>query len=183
MVTAECRLVQCRRSVRSPATGGGRSFNQGRFPMTQLLDHALRGKRDLLRLRQRARQLARALGFAPADQALIAAAAFQLGCSASAQARRCRLTFHLREGKLQAVTSQDAPDLARVQLEWVLPGREPSLAPTDLPWAMRELERLTPLDLFEELRQQNLDLLQALHELQSCRTALGRLRPRRGDAA
>ncbi len=150
--------------------------------MTALLSQSLRGKRDLIRLRQRTRQLTRALGYSARGQALIAAAVFQLGCRALDAGRRGRVAFDLRDGKLRAATSQDAADPERVQLEWPLPPGQSALAPDDLAWAMRELDELTPADLFEEVRQQNLDLLLALQDLQTCRSELGRQRPRRGAA-
>jgi hypothetical protein len=158
--------------------------------MTQLLNQALRRKRDLLRLRQRARQLARALGYAARDQALIAASVFQLGCWALEQGHRCQITFRVADGQLLAVpvpgkvaSSHDAADPNGVQLEWSLPRRDSGLTPVDVVWAMRELERLTPLDLFEEVRQQNADFLLALNDLQLCRNELGKGRRQCGDAA
>jgi hypothetical protein len=158
--------------------------------MTQLLNHALRRKRDLLRLRQRTRQLARALGFAARDQALIAASVFHLGCCLLNERRHCRVAFHIRDEKLQAqsesgqsASPQDASEAERVRLEWPLPCRPTPLTQADLAWAMQQLERLTPLNLFDEVKQQNLDLLQALRDLHDCRAELGRLRCPRGDAA
>jgi hypothetical protein len=144
-------------------------------PMTQLLNQTLRGTRGLVRLRQRTRQLTRALGFAPRDQALIAAAVFQLGCGTLDRGRGGRVAFHLGEGKLHA-TSPDAAGPGGVHLEWPLPRREAALDAIDLAWALQQLEQLTPLDLFEEFRQMNLDLLQALNDLQACRSELGKVR-------
>src|SRR5262249_47899660 len=153
-----------------------------------LLTHTFQGKRDLLQLRQRSRQIARALGYSARDQALISAAVFQLGCCTTGNHRRGSIRFQLGDGKLLAISSArraspspDAPAGDGVRLEWLLPRRETPLALADLVWAVNELDELTPLDLFEEMRQQNLDLLQALHDLQSCRSELGRLQ--RPDAA
>ncbi len=50
-----------------------------------------------------------------------------------------------------------------LRLEVSLP--RPVLDREDVAWAVRELERQTPLDVFEEIRQQNQDVLALLPEL------------------
>jgi hypothetical protein len=45
------------------------------------------------------------------------------------------------------------------------------------------LVRLAPTSLFEEVQQQNQELLEAYHELQACRTELDHRKHARPDAA
>jgi hypothetical protein len=151
--------------------------------MTQLLNQTLNRKRDLIRLRQRVRQLTRALGFVAADQGLIAAAVFHLGVVALEERGRIGVVLDLRDGQLRATPSRDVASLAGVRLAWPVPAKVPSLEIDDLAWTMQQLDCITPMDLFEEVKQQNLDLLQALREARACRTQLECLRRQQHDAA
>jgi hypothetical protein len=158
--------------------------------MTLLLKHSLDSKQDLLRLRQRTRQIVRALGYGDRDQMLITATEFHLGCLFADQRKRCSVQFDVNEGKLLIVpislaraTTQDASDLERVRLEYPLPRLDGRLDVNDLAWAVLELDQMTPSEIFEEMRQLNAEMLWAMHELQTCRSELGRLQRPRPDAA
>jgi hypothetical protein len=49
-----------------------------------------------------------------------------------------------------------------LQLDYPLRDAIPSVSLSDLPWVVHQLTRMTPPDLFEEIRQQNDDLLRTL---------------------
>lgn len=123
----------------------------------------LHSRRDRVGARQRARQIGRLLGMPPAEQAGFAASVFELACQASL------LTFRIHGNRLQV--SSDAGHLERV-----IPSRLQTLAAEDLPWLVQELDQHTPLNLFEEYRQQNRELLAAMEMLHACRRELAQLR-------
>jgi hypothetical protein len=155
---------------------------------TLLLTVRLRRNRDLLLVRQRARQIARILGFEAADQGQIAAAVFHLAWHAFHHLQQPDLLFRIAGTVLYVV-----PECRRLgpgetldgclRLERPLPKTAESLAAEDAAWALHELLRLTPPNVFDEVQQQNQDLLQAYHELQSCRTELDQRKRSRPDAA
>jgi hypothetical protein len=47
-------------------------------------------------------------------------------------------------------------------LTWPLPDKSPRLDAADLPWVIREMGRITPLDPLEEFYQLNRELLRLL---------------------
>jgi hypothetical protein len=160
---------------------------------TLLLTVRLRRNRDLLLGRQRARQIARILGFDADEQARISAAVFHLGWHAVEHLRQPDLVFRIVSSVLHVVpechrTDPVGPGSSEtpagcLRLERPLPKTAKALAPEDVAWALQELVRLTPPNIFEEVQQQNQDLLQAYHELQSCRTELDQRKRARPDAA
>lgn len=169
----------------------------------------LRSKRDLLLVRQRARQLAGLLGFDVRAQLGISAAVFELAWCAFQDRGRSAIVFQIETDLFQVFAAnmkrrptEDAreefrkswlsgvpqrkidPDGARrllgqilqlppraqkpaLRLELPLPRKALSLSPEDLVWAIQELARHTPLNLFEEIHLQNQELLRLLHEVQA----------------
>jgi hypothetical protein len=138
--------------------------------ITPLLTLKLRNKRDVLLARQRARQVAGLLGFVPADKMRIAAWVFQIALNAVKNCR-CSLKFQLTDDTLQ-VFPEAALGTPQDRLDQPLPEGSPGLAPEDVVWLLHELSQLTPLDVFDEIRQQNQELLQAL-ELSAERVGVG----------
>jgi hypothetical protein len=51
-----------------------------------------------------------------------------------------------------------------LRLEAPLPAKPPTVGIEELPWLLKELEKLTPANLFEEVQRQNQELLRALRE-------------------
>jgi anti-sigma regulatory factor (Ser/Thr protein kinase) len=82
------------------------------------------------------------------------------------EARRWLLRLH--------AASPDAQSLLR--LDKPLPPGERDLEREDLAWMVRQLAAVDAPSLYEEVRQQNQELLQALHELQACRAQLAQVR-------
>jgi hypothetical protein len=134
-----------------------------------ILTLPLRRKRDTLLARQRARQIARLLGFDAREQTTIATAVFEMARAAFGDA----LHFQVDRARLRI-------SLARVgvgtQVEKPLPD-EAAVAAEDLVWVAQELARCTPPNLFEEFRQQNLETLRLLQEVQALQEELRQLRP------
>jgi hypothetical protein len=171
-----------------PAGGQGRALDMN----TPLLTVRLRRNRDLLLVRQRARQIARILGFDAAEQSRIAAAVFHLAWHAVRHVRRPDLVFRIADAVLHVAPqcprggdpagARETPD-GCLRLERPLPQTAEALDAADVAWALRELMRLAPPSVFEEVQQQNQDLLQAYHELQACRTELDHRKRSRPDAA
>ena len=143
------------------------------------LSFAVRGKKDAIRVRQRARQIASLLRFPIHEQACIAAGAFLIACQAHDQVGRFVLCFQIDDNQLHiyARSASDASELpARInrvaavsenvlQLLKPLPA-EMHLAEADLAWMVRSMEE-TPTSLFEEIVKQNQEVLTLLHELQA----------------
>jgi hypothetical protein len=147
---------------------------------TSILTLPLRKKRDVLLARQRARQIARLLGFDPREQACIAAGVFAVASTARQRGGRCALRFQLAGDVLQVIPVlgrrrtaglerflRQLPSAAGslLRLEKPLPAKGPAVSREDLPWIVAELARLMPLNAFEEIEQQNQELLHALREL------------------
>jgi hypothetical protein len=166
---------------------------------TSILTLPLRNKRDVLLARQRARQIAKLLGFDPREQACIAAGAFAIARTGMQHAGRRALTFQLEGNLLQIV-----PVLGRrrhaglerllrrlasgtsseLRLEKPLPAQGAAVDRAELAWVVEELAGLTPLDVFAEIERQNQELLHTLHELHTAESERppARGRPRRPAA-
>lgn len=140
---------------------------------TLLFTAELRQKRDLLVVRQRARQLAGLLGFEPAEQAGFAAAVFALACHAAGGRARVTLTFHAGPETLEVLAAAGGSrgEIPALRLVKALPGKGRGMTVADVAWAVKQLDRHTPPDLFEEVCKQNQELLQALHVLRDSRAA------------
>jgi hypothetical protein len=118
----------------------------------------VRGKRDMVLARQRTRQLAGLLGFEAGDQACLAAAAFALACEAR-PGNGAVLCFRVEQAMLHIGLKESGRQ--HLCIEKVLP-HEPRLSAQDIKWALRELARRTPLNLFDEMKGLNQELLAAL---------------------
>ncbi len=129
----------------------------------------VRRRRDAVLARRRARQVAGLLGFEPNEQACVAALVFELACQALTQAGRTSLRFTVERDRLLVAPAGEVPAL---RVEKPLPPREPAVGQEDLAFVVRELEKLAPASLFEEVQRQNQELLRALLELQACRAQL-----------
>jgi hypothetical protein len=133
-------------------------------------------KRDVVLARQRARQIARLLGFDPREQVCLAAAVFEIACTAREDSRRPTLEFRIRNQLLEVFpVYSSAPDHCRkrigpgrdLRLEKLLPERAHNVDASDLAWIVQEVGRLAPVNVFEEMRRQNQELLWTLHEVQT----------------
>jgi hypothetical protein len=140
---------------------------------TPLLTLPLRQKRDLLRTRQLARQCADLLGFETSDQICIAAAVFDLACQALQLAGQASVSFAIVEECLTivctpAVTARQCLGTENLRLSKRLPVGA-AVVRDDLPWMLQQLVELAPLDVFDEMRKLNQELLRALLDLAACR--------------
>ncbi len=155
--------------------------------MHTLLNLPLRSKRDVLFARQRARQVAALLHFSPDEQACIAAGAFAVAAEALRQALSGELCLQIENHALHIFPRASAargkqPAIlsfftAQRSLRMVkpLPAEAPPLADEDLAWIAAQLEDHAPGSLFEEVRNQNQEVLALLSALQTCRAELERL--------
>jgi hypothetical protein len=144
----------------------------------------LRGKKDTVLARQRARRIAGLLQFDPHEQACIAAGAFVIACQAIAHFAKPRLCFQLENQQLQIFAEEangqltpaanpvadrltglfapaDAKGLYR--LTKPLPGD--AVAAVDLNWLVRSVEAEAPANAFDEVVRQNQEILALLHEI------------------
>jgi hypothetical protein len=126
---------------------------------TGLFYFRLRSGRGLVRLRQRTRQIAGLLGFAPPDRSWIAATVFELAWQTWRFTGQVAGCFRIHGGRLQVRVGRSG-----TRFVYPLPSKPPDLAAEDLAWAIEQLQRHTPLRLLEEIRLQNQELLQALDE-------------------
>jgi hypothetical protein len=141
--------------------------------------------------RQRARQIAGLLGYDSPQQASLAATVFYLGQQVLAEGITASLIFAV-DGRCLRVTPvpQDiflakesfadilalCPPASSLQLQQPLPTRDDALPAVDLAWVAEQLQRDTPLNLFEEMCRQNQELIAVHLELQKCQRELARLR-------
>jgi hypothetical protein len=129
-------------------------------------------KRDLLRARQLVRRAAGLLGFDATDQMCLAAAAFDLACQAHAVSGRADVCCEIADDCFNVVClpaagarlspAIDQPSLPRICKR--LPPVE-AAARDDVPWMLKKAAELAPLDVFDEMRQINQELLRTLLEL------------------
>jgi hypothetical protein len=128
---------------------------------TPLLTLAVRRKRQLLLARSCTRRLARLAGFDARSQAGLACGVFEMACVALERSDEVRLHFDLTGDALQVrVLAAGPPALLQTRLPGPLP-----LAREDLAWAAAQLAWQASGSAFEEVRQQNRELLNALAEL------------------
>lgn len=127
-----------------------------------LLTISLRKKRDLVRSRQRARQIAGLLGFDAREQMEFAAAVFELARVVQREERCGRLRFRLGATVIRVEPVQSNLGLC---LEKPVDEARFRMSREDLVWAVRELDHGTPLNVFEEMEKQNQELLTVLGEL------------------
>ncbi len=145
----------------------------------------LRGKKDALLARQRARRVATLLHFDAHEQACIAAGAFVIACQAMEQFARPRLCFQIENHQLQIFAAEGKPQLtapagavperlaglfppvdakALYRLTKPLPAADTVDEP-DLGWLVKSIETTAPGSAFDEIVKQNQEILALLHEL------------------
>jgi hypothetical protein len=125
---------------------------------TILLSIGVGGKKDLVLLRQRTRQLASLLGFDDPDLTILAASVFDLACQR--HRRRTTWNFWVESGCLHI-----APDDSHRNLNGHIHKRLPTKPPfgnADILWLIRTICRLAPVNIFAEMQKVNQELLQAL---------------------
>jgi hypothetical protein len=141
-------------------------------------------KTDVLRARQRTRQIAGLLGYAPEQQATLAATVFYLAHQLLVEGGVATLEFAVNDAVFLVQPTCSAgrhpelltlrPPASTLKLQQPLPPRNDALPAVDLAWLARELNQRTPLELFAEIQRQNQELLAAHLELQACRKELAR---------
>ena len=127
-----------------------------------LLSLSVGGKKELVQIRQRTRQLAALLGYGPRDQAILAAGVFALACQTHRRQGRTNWNFLLENGRLRIF--REGRDRNAGQIEKWLPEMA-SLSDADIHWVTREMSRQATVDIFGEIQKLNQELLQALLEV------------------
>jgi hypothetical protein len=138
----------------------------------------VRGKKDAIRARHRARQIASLLRFSLQEQACIAAGTFAVACQALDVLGKALLCFQIEDQQLQVYirVGRQADRRARrsrreadgdvgplMRLVKSLPEEQP-MSEADLAWLIGNAEE-SPVELFEEVVKQNQEVLGLLHEL------------------
>jgi hypothetical protein len=147
--------------------------------ITPFLALKVRGKKDAILIRARARRVAGLLGFDAYEQACIAAGAFVVACHTLTQLGKGRICFQIEsqqlqvfaEGsassdpnrRLQGLLQNDAQSLPR--LVKPLPPRDQPAEDIELGWLIRQVEKASGETLFDEIARQNQEVLALLHEL------------------
>ena len=130
-----------------------------------LLSLPLKRTWDIVLTRYRARQVARLLGFAPNEQAFIAAAAAEIAAEGFENTSRAGVVFEVEHLAL-AIRAERT---GRLRLTRKLPLR-PEFAVEDAAWILEQLER-EPFRPYDEFRRQNQELLRLLAESSSMRAS------------
>lgn len=146
----------------------------------------LRGKKDAVLVRQRARRVASLLSFDPHEQACIAAGTFVIACQALVLFGKSRICFQIEQNQLQIYAQEihstaieelaqgskrlsglfneyDANKLFRLCKP--LPPQETPADQLDLGWLVTKVEETACKSLFDEIVKQNQETLALLHEL------------------
>ncbi|MBI3407182.1 MAG: hypothetical protein HY040_02345 [Planctomycetes bacterium] len=138
--------------------------------MFSLLEMPVRSRRDVIWAQQRLRRLAGLLCFDGHEQALIAACAFAVANHALEVLGRAKLCAQVADGVLHvfAQANEEVSDksdaLAReplLRMSKELPGKQKN-STEDVGWIASQLPLLEKLDVFEEMRRQNQDVLALL---------------------
>lgn len=150
--------------------------------ITPFLTLKVRGKKDAVQARQRARRVASLLAFDPHEQACIAAGTFVVACQALVLFGDARLCFRI-EGQQLHIFAQDrktpvdgapsrltglfpeADPKALLRLVKSLPTQENAAAEAELGWLVKKIEETACDSLFDEIVKQNQEMLALLHEL------------------
>lgn len=133
----------------------------------------VRGKKDVLAVRQKARLVAQLLCFAPLEQTCIAAGAFAVGAQALAQLGRSRMCFRIEQRQLHVFAEAPgepaaaAPGQPLLRLVKELPA-EKGLSELDVAWLVTSLDAATKGGLYEEVVKQNQEVLSLLHDVHGC---------------
>jgi hypothetical protein len=152
--------------------------------ITPFLALKLRGKKDAVLARQRARRVASLLAFDPHEQACIAAGVFVIACQALTRFGKARLCFQIENHQLhvfaEPTEATTPPNAANARLQGLFPDDPKPLVlvkpmptpPRDHPaeeievgWLVRQVEKASGASLFEEIVRQNQEILALLHEL------------------
>jgi hypothetical protein len=151
----------------------------------------VRGKKDAILVRQRARQVAALLRFPPAEQACVAAATFAIVCQGLQQLGSCAVAFAIENRQLHVYVQDGGPlapganSVNRIaeQLRLVKPvPPESTVAESDLALILRTAGT-APVSLFEEIVKQNQEVLTLLRELYACRQQRDTGQPAQTQAA
>ena len=156
--------------------------------ITPFLTLNLRGKKDAVLARQRARRVASLLSFDSYEQACIAAGAFFVACQALLVFGKARLRFQIDQHQLQIYAEEikaslSEPDQVSKRLSGIfnevdaktlfrlckpLPPQEGPTEQLDLGWLVNQVEATACNGLFDEIVKQNQEVLALLHELRLC---------------
>lgn len=134
-----------------------------------LFTHSVNGKRDLVLVRQRARQIGALLGFSAQDQAGLAAGVFALACQVYRRRGRTTWNFSVENRRFRIGPQTDnawLPGVGSVGIAKLLP-EQAAMSGPDIGWVARELSRLGPVDVFGEMQKLNQELLGALLEIRA----------------
>jgi len=153
--------------------------------ITPFLALKLRGKKDAILARQRARRVASLLAFDIHEQACIAAGAFVVACQALKLFGKARLCFQIENHQLQ-IFAQDVkpataePPTVSTRLTGMFPETDPKTLfrltkqlpaqsgladEMELGWLVKKVEETACDGIFDEIVKQNQEMLALLHEL------------------
>ena len=135
---------------------------------TSILSLTIQRPRDILLGQVRCRQLCRVLGFDLEIQARIVCAFFNIADERRRMLRQCRILVELDNRSLiissEPLADYDDvdPSAPAVHMSIPLPENELRMTSEDLVWTMKQLASNSKVSLYDEIRQQNNDLLRAL---------------------
>ncbi len=148
--------------------------------ITPFFTLVLRGKKDAIHARQKARRVASLLGFDPQEQACIAAGTFVVAVQALTMFRTARLCFQIENHQLHVFSEDRAQASDRpanritgllrdgkspLRLAKPLPSEPGVVAELDVGWLVNKVEETACTGIFEEIVRQNQEMLTLLHEL------------------
>jgi len=154
--------------------------------ITPFMTLNLRGKKDAVLVRARARRVASLLGYDIHEQACIAAGSFVVACQALLLFGKAKICFQIESHQLQvfaqdaATDTNDSASMAAKRLADAfseadakspfrlikpLPACEVAADEVELGWLVKKVEETACDGLFDEIVKQNQEILSLLHEL------------------
>jgi hypothetical protein len=161
---------------------------------TPFLTLNLRGKKDAVLVRQRARRVASLLNFDGYEQACIAAGTFVVASQALLLLGKARICFQIDNQQLHVFAQEATAEIdnpahhaskrlaglfANVESKTLfrltkpLPQRELAAEEVELGWLVNQVEQTACNGLFDEIVKQNQEILALLHELRLCQLKAG----------
>lgn len=137
---------------------------------TPFWTYRVQAPRDLVMVRQKARQAAHLLHFSPLEIACVAAGAFTVAEQAWQLHRDCVIRFQIQPNHLVVSSSpnemtEGIADTRLLKLSKPLPEAARQYSVEDLAFLLAKINDNVPADLVGELRQQNQEVLHLLHLL------------------
>lgn len=141
--------------------------------MKNSISFAAANKKQLIQIQARTRRLCRMLGMAPLEQAKVVSVLFELTFKQLGQFGQVLVDVEITDEDLKVrcrppewFESPKENSNSLSQFAMSLPPDPERLASEDIVWTLHQLQSMDKVSVFEEIRQQNNDLMRAILEVE-----------------